>query len=235
MPVECKAGKDLDQDLYFSWFGEYQKLADALDPDQDALFFGWSKGKLVILYTSLGDIPVFYESKTDKLTTVGEKDAFFIDFSETMIYFEAYTSRAADVIKVGNSGCFVENLGGDDVFIGGTSGDAYVGSRDDETMSGRKGDDSLTSGGGSDVMSGGAGSDFFRFGKKDTDATVIDFELKRDTLIVAAKDFDDLKIKDAPRGAKVSYFDKSGDEKIVITLTGVDGDDLSKKHFDFEI
>lgn len=235
MPVECKTGKDFDLDLYFRWQGEYYNLASELDPDGDTLFLGWSNGKLVLLYTSIGDIPVFSETKDDSFSPVGERDALLIDFTDTMIYFEAYTSKAADVIKVGNGGCYIENRGGDDVFIGGTSTDVYVGSRAGETMSGRKGDDSLTSGGGSDVMSGGGGNDFFRFGKNNTEAAVTDFELKRDTLIVAVKEFDDLKIKDAPRGAKISYFDKSGDDKIVITLEGIDANDLSKKQFDFEI
>jgi len=121
--------------------------------------------------------------------------------------------------------------GGDDTVHAGSGNDVLVGGDGDDKLYGDAGHDLLWGGAGDDVMYGGSGADTFYFVAGDQNASIMDFEIGVDTLIVIhqAHDFAELQ----------GFMHQSGHDTVIefgngdtLTLAYTDMSHLSASDFD---
>lgn len=137
-----------------------------------------------------------------------------------------FSSESINSPGVLHGGLFADTLvgsSGDDFIYGGFSADILFGLNGDDRLAGGSGDDVLRGGAGDDVLIGGDGADRFVFAPGGGADFIKDFDVSEDILDLRRLDIGDAAIvlRDGAVGVEIL----AGDG--IITLAGVDADDLS--------
>ena len=121
--------------------------------------------------------------------------------------FTVDISTRVDAVIGTGQGDTISGGSGDDLLSGGAGGDQ---------ISGREGDDILRDGGGADALAGGAGRDRFVLSSDGTIDTIVDFDIKQDSIDLSGWPFlrhaSQLSVVSTSDGAVLSF----GDEQLVI-------------------
>lgn len=137
------------------------------------------------------------------------------------------TSLADKLIGSGD-GNSLRGGAGDDELRGGAGSDSLFGGTGRNILFGGEGNDLLNVSGDGDILTGGAGKDRFIFDAGfDSTATITDFQVGIDKIVLWSLDFEALTLSDVDKGVLVTAKDSS----IEILLTGLFLDDVTETDF----
>jgi len=131
----------------------------------------------------------------------------------------------ADNLNGGDAKDTLSGDGGDDTLVGGRGNDILEGGKGSDLLNGGLGRDTLSGGRGRDVLRGGLGKDSFILTSGEGLDTIVDFNVRQDTLVLAGGlQFGALSFK----GNKII---ETSSSDVLVELLGVDATTLSASQF----
>lgn len=146
----------------------------------------------------------FTDDNGDEKVLTKQHDAIFVEVSGYKFDLGVHTGLQSDVVRFGDGDDSFQSLGGNDKAFGRGGSDMLHGSQDRDFLSGGDGIDFIVGGGGRDTLSGGSDEDTFDFYKKqNVDATITDFEIKKDVVMIYGYERSDAVLKVTGKGTEL--------------------------------
>ena len=193
-------------DLFIKEDGDKVRISDFIrDLEDDSITISTigNRRYMELTWDDLGQsrkIYYFDENGDGRLLTK-ESDPIFVDVDGYKLDLTVNTGLQSDVVRFGDGDDSFTSLGGNDKAFGRDGNDVLYGSKGRDFLSGGDGIDAIVGGGGRDTLSGGADADTFEFSKtQGADATITDFEIKKDVVLVLGYDKSDATLKITGKG-----------------------------------